>query len=174
MISSLRAYRHYLNQLITPREIVKTLDHIDFDRLYQKNYRYIFFDVDNTLITPESTALSLQMENTLLSIKSKGFTIFLVSNNSSRKRIKRICVYLKVPGYFFAIKPFPYTAFDIAKQHQVDLKKTIVIGDQLLTDIIFSNLIHAYGIFVEPLNKNLSFIKTLQRELELKLIRWLS
>ncbi len=174
MITAFKTYRNYLNQLITPRKIVQVLDQVDFDLLYDQGYRSIFFDVDNTLITPESTMLTLQMENKVLSIKNKGFTIFLVSNNSSRQRIKRVCDQLNVPGYFFAIKPFPYTAFDIAKYHQIDLAKTIVIGDQLLTDVVFSNLINAYGIFVEPLNKKLSFIKTLQRELELKLIKWLA
>jgi HAD superfamily phosphatase (TIGR01668 family) len=172
--SLFQAYRRYFNHLITPSEIATSLDKVDFDALYHNGYRHIIFDVDNTLITPEATTLSLQMENTLRTIESKGYTIFLVSNNSSRQRIKRVADHLNVEAYFFSIKPFTPTAYDIQNRFNVNLNKTIVIGDQLLTDIIFSNLIGAYGIFVEPLNKNLSFIKTLQRELELKLIRWLA
>ena len=171
---SFKSYRQCIKSLITPREIVETVHHIDFDSLYQKGYRTIFFDVDNTIMPPEDIKLSLQMENTINSIKNKGFTIFLVSNNSSKRRIKRVCHQLNVQGYYFSIKPFPSTAFDIRRDHDVVFEETVVVGDQLLTDIVFSNWIDAYGIFVEPINRNLSFIKTMQRELELKLIHWLS
>jgi HAD superfamily phosphatase (TIGR01668 family) len=173
-ISSFKAYRRCLKSLITPHEIVETLHAIDFDDLYKNGYRTIFFDVDNTLVAPEKVKLSLQMENMVNAIKNKGFSIFLVSNNSSKNRIQRICHQLDVTGYFFAIKPFPFTAFNIRTHYNINFEKTIVIGDQLLTDIVLSNWINAYGIFVEPINKKLSFIKTLQRELELKLIHWLS
>lgn len=172
-IQSYKEYKTCLRDLMTPQEIAETIHDIDFDALHQNGFRYIFFDVDNTLLPPEDKKISLQIENTLVTIKNKGFYIYFVSNNSSKQRIKRVCDQLNIPGYYFSLKPFPFTALEMQKQLHINLEKTIVVGDQLLTDIIFSNWIKSYGILVDPLNKKLSFIKTLQRELELKLIQWL-
>ena len=64
-----------------------------------------------------------------------------------------------------------YIFRDLANKHNIDFKKTITIGDQLFTDVIGGNWCKTYTILVDPLDKKLSFIKTLQRELELFLIK---
>ena len=48
-----------------------------------------------------------------------------------------------------------------------------MVGDQLFTDVLIGNWLGANSVLVDPIDKRLSFFKTLQRQIELQLMRWL-
>jgi uncharacterized protein len=97
-----------------------------------------------------------------------------VSNNSNYRRIKRVADQVRAKGLFFALKPFPFSTRDLMKEHYIDPEKTLFIGDQLLTDVAHGNWLKMTTILVDPIGKKLSFIKTLQREVELFIFEKLS
>lgn len=73
-----------------PHEYVKSVFLIDYQKLYQKGFRGIIFDIDNTLVhhgddsTPEIDALFYK-------IQSLGLKTLLLSNND-RERVERFII----------------------------------------------------------------------------------
>ena len=86
-------------------------------------------------------------------------------------RIQRVSRQLEVFGIHFSLKPFVWSTRNFAKRMGFDLTRSIIIGDQLFTDVIMGNWLRSYTILVDPLDKKLSFVKTVQREIELFLLR---
>lgn len=163
----LQQYKTILRSILTPGDIVDGVEDIRPEELYKKGYRTLLLDVDNTLMTDEQREMSLQKVHWVEMAKTIGFEIYLVSNNSSRRRIERVCRQLQVKGVYFALKPFPFATRDLVERHQIELRRCVVIGDQLLKDVILGNWLEIHSILVNPLDIGKSFIKTLQRDIEL-------
>jgi HAD superfamily phosphatase (TIGR01668 family) len=167
----LKDYIFIAKELFTPNELCDGVEEIILDSLYHKGYRTIFLDIDNTLITYDKRKLSLQKINWVQKCKTLGFEVFLVSNNLNHRRMRYIASQLDVEqGLYFALKPFAPGIKDLASRFQIDLATTVVIGDQLFTDVLMGNWLKCYTILVDPLDKKLSFLKTLQRDFELFLV----
>lgn len=160
-----------LRQLLMPSEICQSVEHINIDQLQAKGIKTLLIDIDNTLLTYSETQVGLQKVNWIQMVKSMGFEIILVTNNSRVRRVRRVCQQLELPGVCFALKPFTWSVREFCRVYQVSLSECAVIGDQMFTDIIFGNWIRAHSILVDPLDKRLSFVKTVQREIELFLIK---
>jgi len=167
----IRSYIQVLKELLTPTEILEKVQDIDLDKLSLDGYDTILLDVDNTIVARSEKLASLDYINWIQTAKSKGFRLFIVSNNLFKHRIKRICEQLDVPGIFFSMKPLTFSTRDLAQKNNIDFKTTLIVGDQVLTDILLANWLRTYSILVEPMAKNLSFIKTVQREVELFILK---
>ena len=160
-------------EIFLPDHSVTQVEDIDLDALHASGVRTLLLDLDNTILTYDDRVVGLQKLNWIHTVKSMGFRIIAVTNNSRYRRAKRICDQLEVDGVTFACKPFPFSIRHFAAIHGLALDDCATIGDQLFTDVIFGNWLGATSVWVEPLGKRLSMIKTIQREIELWLIRWL-
>ncbi len=175
MIAQMKAtYIPIIKDVFTPKEHYRNIDDIDLGKLYDKGYRNVFLDIDNTLMSYEERELSLQNLEWVERIKQTGFRCFILSNNLSKRRIERISKQMKVPGVYFALKPFTYSIQELSKQHGISLKHSIIIGDQVLKDIVLGNWTQMYTILVDPIDIRKSFFKTLQRDMEIKILDILS
>lgn len=166
-----RSYLEILKTLLIPNEIHHEVEQINEGDLYNKGFRTIFLDIDNTVMGYSEREISLKKATWVKRVIASGFDVYIVSNNSGFRRINRVAKELNITGTYFSMKPFSFSFRDLANRHNIDFKKTITIGDQLFTDVIGGNWCKTYTILVDPLDKKLSFIKTLQRELELFLIK---
>lgn len=165
-----KKYLDMIRALVTPDLYLERLDEIDLEALYLKGYRTFFLDVDNTLVSYAETKVSLQKIQWVDSAKSWGFQVFLLSNNSSHRRIQKVASQLDLKGIYFAMKPLSYSVRELALTWNVDLKKSVFVGDKILTDVVVGNWVRGYSVLVDPLNKRDSFIRTLQRDFELYLL----
>ncbi|MDA1352960.1 MAG: YqeG family HAD IIIA-type phosphatase [bacterium] len=170
-LNNFNDYKELLRLMLTPDEICDAVEDINLDDLYGRGFRTILLDLDNTLMTYEQKELSLQKYNWVERLKIQGFRVFIISNNSSKRRVQRVAKQLMIDGLYFSTKPLVFGAKELAERQMIDFERTIVVGDQVLTDVIFGNWLRAHTVLIEPLNKRLSFIKTLQREVELFLLR---
>ncbi len=162
-----------LRDLFIPRAILEGLDDIIADELYRSGYRTFFLDVDNTLLTYEQTRVSLQRHQWVDMVRSMGFQVFLLSNNSDGRRIGKIGAQLGTQGLYFSMKPFAFCVRELAADMGVDLKTSVFVGDKLLMDVVAGNWVGAYTIWVDPLDKKDSFLRTVQRDLELAFLKFL-
>jgi len=157
--------------LLTPDEMYQRVEDIDLEDFYDEGFRTVFLDVDNTLITYEERKCQISKISWVEQLKRRGFNVLLVSNNSSRRRIATVCDQLNCDGVYLALKPLTFGIRDLAKRHNIDLTRSIVIGDQVLKDVMLGNWLKCITILVEPMNKRLSFFKTVQRDFELFILR---
>ncbi len=170
---SLNEYKLILRDILTPNTMVETVEDIPLEELYDRGYGVLLCDIDNTLLRLDERQLSLQKLQWLMRAKAIGFRVYFISNNSSHRRIERVGVQADVKGIHFAMKPLPFSTQTFAKENSILLSKAVFIGDKLLTDVITGNWLRCYTVLVDPLNKKTSLAKTLQRDIELGLIRLL-
>lgn len=145
---------------------------IDLEALKQAGIKHLVCDVDNTLISAQQRNMSLRHLNWVQKCKDKGFHVYILSNNRSYKRIRRICDHVQCKGYYLAMKPLGYSLRHMSDIFDFSLEETAVVGDQVSTDIFLANWCKTVSILVEPVDDVLSPIKRLQYSLERALLRY--
>lgn len=139
----------YIN-LIIPNSYVKDVYSINYEDLYQRGYHNIIFDVDNTLLPVNDINVPESLVELFEYLKNTGFSICIVSNNSE-DRVKSPANKLDVLYLSKANKPNKEAfdrALDILETGSDD---TIMVGDQMLSDIKGANEYGLYTILVDPL-----------------------
>lgn len=134
---------------LIPTYYAQKIFQIDYDYLLKTDTTNVFFDLDNTLSayyekTPDEK-LVLFIEN----LKKQGFLIFLISNNHE-ERVATFAKPLAIPYLYSAKKPGKKRLKALIDSHQLNYTTCVLIGDQLLTDVICANKIGIKSILVEP------------------------
>lgn len=98
-----------------------------------------------------------------------GITITIVSNNNE-KRISSFSKDLEVDFIFKARKPMGKAFIKAIKQMNIQAKETVVIGDQMLTDVFGGNRNGLYTIMVVPVKRTDGFVTKFNRLIERRLL----
>lgn len=126
---------------------------IDFNSLYEQGKKVILFDLDNTLASYQDvfpTQKQLELNEKLRKI---GFKIYIVSNNHEN-RTKLYTSKFVVDDYLtLARKPFKYRVNKFLKKINTNCGEVVMIGDQLLTDIVCANKIGVDNILVHSISR---------------------
>ncbi len=168
----MKQYKRLIKALISPNVMVDSVLDINLEDYYTKGFRQIFLDIDNTVVGLTEATCNLDIEHWINTAKKVGFQVFIVSNNISWIRIYKVAKQMNLSGYYFAAKPLTFTGDFIHQKHQLDHQKTLVVGDQVLTDVIFGNWMGSYSILVDPIERKSNKIKKAQYKLENSLLKW--
>lgn len=120
-----------------PYEYAESVFMIDYQKLYQKGFRGIIFDIDNTLVhhgddsTPE-------IDDLFRKIQRLGLKTLLLSNND-RGRVERFIKNIDTPYICDADKPNPQNYLKAVEMLNIKKEEAVVIGDQVFTDILGAN-----------------------------------
>jgi len=82
--------------------------------------------------------------------RERGFAVCLVSNNFN-DRVTRIGRELGVPAVPSALKPLPRGFVRALRELATPKHQTVVVGDQLFTDVLGAKLVGLHAILTEPL-----------------------
>ncbi len=168
------AYIDIVRELVQPDQWVHSVLDIHPDRLVSNGYTSVFLDVDNTLMSYNQYKVGLQHFNWVLGLKSAGLKVFLLSNNSRKARILRVSNQLTVNGIYFACKPLSYSIRTLAELEGLDLSSSLIIGDQIVTDVALGKWLKMHTILVEPVDKHSSTIKSIQHSIERAFLKWIN
>jgi len=136
-----------------PDAFADRLSLVSLDELAGKGMKGIIVDLDNTLVGYGQEHLAPQDAAWIASALARGFKIALVSNNFTG-RVQRIGAELGVPTVPSALKPLP-SAFGRALRLLGTRKsETVVVGDQLFTDVLGAKLLGLHAILTHPLVAN--------------------
>lgn len=155
-----------------PNEFHDTFFDIDFNDLYQKGYRVILTDLDNTLITYDELVPSKKVIDKLNELKGIGFEVAIISNNHP-PRINKFLKDIDFVGIGNARKPLTVGIRKVLKKLSKNYKKeeTIIIGDQLMTDIYGANRFNSYSILVNPIKrKTEKWYTKINRKIEIRML----
>ena len=121
--------------------------------LQKKGIHSLLLDVDGTLINRNSNMIPKDVKSWIIESK-KLFSIYLISNNPSKKRIAKIAKELNIRYKYNASKPRKKVTLDVIKEIGREPKNIAIIGDRIFTDIIVGNRCNIKTILVKRLNKD--------------------
>ncbi|MDO4187678.1 MAG: YqeG family HAD IIIA-type phosphatase [Lachnospiraceae bacterium] len=147
-----------------PDEIKESAYVIDYEALFDKGYRGIIYDIDNTLVMhgypADERAIAL-MET----LKQIGFKVTLLSNNKEG-RVKMFNDAVNVNYIFKADKPMKKGYLKAMDIMDTDASTTVFIGDQLFTDVWGAKRCGIKNILVKPIDPHEEIQIVLKRKLE--------
>ncbi|MFD1126100.1 YqeG family HAD IIIA-type phosphatase [Lentilactobacillus raoultii] len=148
-----------------PTWMVESIFRVSPQFLLDNNINCVLTDLDNTLVPWNSKRGSEELRAWLHETKKYGIEVIVVSNNSHR-RIKAAVQDYELPFVPRAMKPLTIGIRHALKQFNLNRKKTVMIGDQLLTDVLAANSCHVKSILVKPLVNNDAWNTKFNRWLE--------
>ncbi len=122
-------------------------------KLQNEGIKSLLIDVDGTLISRQSNMIPLNVKNWIKESK-KFFSLYLISNNPSNERIRKIAKELEIRYKSNALKPRKKITLDVISEINEESRNIAIIGDRILTDIIVGNRCNIQTILVKRLNKN--------------------
>ena len=131
-------------------EYVKNVFQIDLEKLKTNGKRVILTDLDNTLVGAAVKAPTPEIIEFLNQAKDLGFEVIIVSNNN-KERVSYFAKDLSIKAaHHKALKPLKLKLRKILKQYH--RSEVIMIGDQLMTDVLVAKRLGLYTILVEPIH----------------------
>lgn len=130
---------------LVPKLRVNTVFDIGLEELYSRGYRGIITDLDNTLVGAKAPLATPELLLWFEKVKELGFKLIIVSNNNM-DRVSRFATPLNIEFVHQARKPINTPFVKAMKLMDLKPEQTIVVGDQMLTDVFGGNLLRpVYG-----------------------------
>jgi len=139
--------------VLRPDAYADRLSLVSLDELASKGMKGIIVDLDNTLVGYGQEHLEPEDAAWIASALTRGFKVVLVSNNFTG-RVQRIGAELGVPTVPSALKPLPAAFGRALRLLGTGKGETVVVGDQLFTDVLGAKFLGLHSILTHPLVAN--------------------
>lgn len=137
-------------RLLSPTRYVASVDRIDLAALWAAGKRAILLDRDNTLVPRDSGAVPAEVSAWLDRARAMGFELCMVSNNWHRDQVARSADDLGMDFISHAMKPAPFALHAGLRRIGASRTESVLIGDQLYTDVWAGNFAGVDTILVRP------------------------
>ena len=138
---------------------------IDEDFLRENRVEALVLDLDNTLSMHGDPVPEDGVEDWLDKMRGLGIKMRVVSNNTNR-RVAPLAARLGLEFTANGAKPLTFGITRAMKAMGADRNVTLVVGDQIFTDIIAGNLRGVRTVLVEPFHLEKTWTFRLKRRLE--------
>ncbi len=154
---------------LIPDYVFKTIYDIPLEKLYEDGIRLILTDLDNTLISYAETLPHEKLFEWKKKIEELGFEFILVSN-SRKDRVDKFAKAFDIPYQKFSTKPLKRgikRAMEKIATKKYDKNQVLLIGDQLMTDILGAKRCKIKAGLIHPVDKSSDIKATrLNRKME--------
>ena len=137
---------------------------LDYTGLYERGYRGIIFDIDNTLV-PHGEPATAEAVVLFAQLRKLGFDMVVVSNNKE-PRVKSFADAVQTKYIYKANKPSKKGYFSAMKRMGCIPENTIFVGDQLFTDVWGAKRSGIFSYLVKPIHPKEEIQIVLKRKLE--------
>ena len=151
-------------EIFYPDNEAETAYSIDYKGLYEKGYRGVIFDIDNTLV-PHDAPADQKAEQLFDKLHRLGFQTILLSNNKE-PRVKSFSDSVGSKYIFKAGKPGRAGYERAMRLMETDAQNTVFVGDQLFTDIWGAKKAGILTYLVKPIHPKEEIQIVLKRRLE--------
>ncbi len=115
---------------------LKSIFNLPLAELKNQGADTLIFDLDNTLLSYKENSFSKETVDFFKKL-SADFRLYIFSNSGKSRQLLNALPATKV--FFNLRKPFTKTGKKICRTEQIECQNSAFIGDQLLTDVVFSN-----------------------------------
>ena len=134
-----------------PSSYYASIYEIPYDQLKKQGIKSLFFDLDNTIISYDETMLSEQ-SIAFLNKLSEDFNVLVISN-SGYNRVSHALSQTNLPYVWHSKKPLKFGFKKALKMTSSSIKETMLIGDQLMTDVFGGNRMGLSVILVQAVKR---------------------
>lgn len=128
----------------------KRVYEIQKEKLKELGITLVLLDMDNTTAPWHTDYVAPEIICWVEEIKKEGIIVALLTN-SKGLNADSIGKKLNIPVYKNAKKPFKRETKKILKALSIKAENTLIVGDQLFTDIVLANKLNAKSVLLEPL-----------------------
>jgi HAD superfamily phosphatase (TIGR01668 family) len=158
---------------VCPDEAVHGVIEVDLEALYARGKRLVLLDVDNTILPWKADEVPKPCRDWIEGGRRIGLRFCLISNTRRPERLARIAESLGIPRMRGKFKPSRRMYLQALEEFGCTEAETIMIGDQLFTDVLGAYRAGIESIWVRPLAKR-EFAGTKLARIGEKLVRpWL-
>ena len=158
--------------MLNPNFQFNSILEVSLDFLKENKIKFIFLDVDNTIITYKGNRLIAGFKAWKDNVVNNGIKIIILSNGKTN-RVKKIAEKCSLEVIGMALKPLPFKLTSCIKSLNAKPEEVLLCGDQIWTDIICAKLSGVTSVLLTPikLEEELSF--KIRRYFENKLMnKW--
>ncbi|MCE4046969.1 MULTISPECIES: YqeG family HAD IIIA-type phosphatase [Bacillaceae] len=154
-----------------PDQFVKNIFEITPELLKEKGVKGIITDLDNTLVEWDRPLATPKIIEWFEDMKKNNIKVTIVSNNKEG-RVKSFSDPLNIPFIFAARKPMGKAFRRALLEMKLSKEEAVVIGDQLLTDVLGGNRSGFHTILVVPVAQTDGFATRINRKIERRILNW--
>lgn len=140
-------------RLLSPHESVDTVLDVNLAEMKAAGKKLVLLDVDNTLLEWKSEEFSPEVMSWIEAGRDLGFQFCILSNTRHPERLERISKKVNVEHIRDRFKPHPRMYQMALEKYGVAPEEAVMIGDQLLTDVLGANRCGIDAIWVQPIGK---------------------
>lgn len=155
-----------------PNQHVQDIFEITPELLKEKGITGIITDLDNTLVAWDVADATPEIIKWFQRMEEHDINVIIISNNKE-ERVRLFSEPLKRPFVYSARKPLKRAFKKAARQMDLKKEEVVVIGDQLMTDILGGNSAGFYTILVVPIVQTDGMWTRINRQLERRILSWM-
>lgn len=152
-------------KIFLPNQFYHNVFQITPAYMKQNGLKGIITDLDNTLIRWDRPDATPELRDWFKGFTDAGIKVTICSNNNEN-RVKIFADQVGLPFIFKARKPLPLGFNRARKLMGLESHETIVVGDQVMTDMLGGNLGGFHTILVKPIVKTDEWKTYLNRRME--------
>ena len=137
---------------------------IEYGEFYEKGYRGIIFDVDNTLVE-HGAPVTKRAKDLFDRLHEIGYKTCIISNNKE-ERVKPLADEVDSKYVSKANKPSPVNYIKAMDIMNCGKDNVFFVGDQIFTDVWGANRAGILSMLVKPIDKHEEIQIALKRYLE--------
>ncbi len=132
----------------------------------------VITDLDNTLVAWDVKDATPEVIKWFQELKDNDIKVTIISNNDE-ERVSVFSEPLEAPYVYSARKPLVHAFKKATKQMKVNKHEVVVIGDQIMTDVLGGNLGGFHTILVVPIVKTDGKFTRINRMMERRILNWM-
>lgn len=138
-------------RMLEPDLYLRSVRDIDIEGLRERGIDTLLMDLDNTLLPRDSTVIPDDIVQWCSHLDEQGMTACLVSNNW-HERVRTVAAELDFLLVSKAVKPLPMAFRRAMRLAGSSRDRSVVVGDQMFTDVLGGKLLGLMTIMVLPLS----------------------
>ena len=155
-----------MKNLLVPDFVFGSRREITVEFLESRSIRGLILDIDNTLAPYEQPEPDEDLLSWFDLLKEAGIRVCLVSNNG-RERVELFNRCLGLPAFWDCRKPSKKAAKRALEAIGTDKNETLVVGDQIFTDVVMAHAAGMRAVKVPPIKDKKTLFFRFKRFLEI-------
>ena len=136
---------------LIPQGVYPTFSHLDPAALAAKGIKLVLADLDNTLVPYKVPTPTQEVADWKHALEAHGIQLFILSNSRKPGRAQRFAEALGVPYQGHSGKPKKAGYLRAMERMNAKPEETVMVGDQIFTDILGANNAGVIPLMVEPI-----------------------